>query len=843
MKRALLPLFIGALLLLAGCAGLEMPVEFIETFSHDGLAGEELTVENEYLSLRFDCTTTQFSVTDKRTGKVWYSNPPDAKNDMIAAKSGIERLQSQLLVNYGQVNGTVTEINNYALSVANSAYSWELVENGIKVSYTLGRTEREFIVPSALTESRFMEYVNIMDSDQRRALNNYYRIIDLEQLKATDNREELLGLYPALESERMFVLRENLQKSIMDRLEGFFESVGYTIEDYIRDKAAVNSGEENAAPVFNVTVLYMLDGPEFVVTVPLGEIEYRSAYPILSLSVLPFFGAGGMEEEGFMLVPDASGAIINFNNGKQNQTPYGNALYGYDYALKRAAIVNDNAAYFPVFGVNHNEASFICVVEGGAENAIFEADVSGRLNSYNSVNTRYTVLNWDDVDISKANVYAKVFERKELSGALEQRYIFLDARDYVGMAVAYRDYLRNLYPSLTKNNETGLPIALGLIGAVDRTVNMMGVPVVVAYPLTTYSQASGIISDFAENGIDNLRVNLTGWFNGGVVHDAPTDISLISSLGGEEGFTELLDVAAAHNADLYMEADFTYIYDVGLLNGYQVNRDTAKRLSRDLARLYPYSFVWFGERTGNYGRRYSYYLATPEYTINAIGRFYSQLQELGGQNITFRDIGCSLNSDFNVKKPVSRQEAAGMQQAKMAELLTNGAKMMVHGGNIYAVPYAEFILDMELESKHFNIVDESVPFYQIALHGLVPYAGSPVNLATDYERAILKTVETGAGLQFLFMSASGEDIQDTNYTRYYASDIARWGSRPAELYQRLNGAMAHTVNLFITGHQKLAAQVYQTEYEDGTRVIVNYAKEPFDYEGNTVNGMDFLVIK
>ena len=37
----------------------------------------EYVLENDYLKFVLDPETTQFTLTEKKTGKVWYSNPPD----------------------------------------------------------------------------------------------------------------------------------------------------------------------------------------------------------------------------------------------------------------------------------------------------------------------------------------------------------------------------------------------------------------------------------------------------------------------------------------------------------------------------------------------------------------------------------------------------------------------------------------------------------------------------------------------------------------------------------------------------------------------------------------------
>ena len=830
------------LLLAAACAESVSVSEYISPFFHEDEDETTLVTENEYLHLSLDCSTTQFTLTDKRTGMVWYSNPPQAEDDAIAIGAMREKLMSQVILNYGQQNGVVTEFNNYSLSILNNSFTWELLPSGIKVMYTIGRFEREYIVPPALTESRMHECLSLMNEDAQKAVANYYRIIDINNLRRSDNLDELLEKYPTLADERMFELREGLQGHIMARLEEYFEEIGYTRADYLEDIADSDT-ETSENPVFNISVLYELDGPDFVVTVPLEELEALSIYPVLNIGLLPFFGAGGVDDEGFILVPDGSGALITFNNGRHNQSIYNNSVYGFDSALKRDAIVIDNSAAFPVFGISNNGSSFVCVPEDGAESASVTADVSGRLNSYNSASAFFTVTNWDDVDISKANLNVKVFERQELSGELRQRYIFPDKDGYVGMAEAYRSYLLGKYPHLQQTSESDVPFSLGLIGAIDRRVNRAGVAVTTAFPLTKYDEATGIISQYADAGINNLRVNYIGAINGGVIHDPPVKLNPISSLGGKSGFTQMLDAASKQGVDVFIEADFTFMYNTDILSGFWQYRDAAKRLSRETVQVFPYSFVWYGERTGAYGQRYSSYLAAPAFTMKAIDSFHSQLASFGGQNISFADIGSSLNSDFNTKNHTSRFEAARLQQAKMAELSASGTQLMIHTGNIYAAVYADFIVNMQLDSLGFHITNESVPFYQIVLRGLVPYSGEPINLADDYRYAYLKAVETGAGLNFLFMNAAGEMIQDTNYTKFFASDINRWGDIPFELYHEYNDALGHTVNLRITDHLRISEYVYMTEYEDGTQVYVNYGNDVFSNNVITVAAMDFEVIK
>lgn len=50
----------------------------------------------------------------------------------------------------------------------------------------------------------------------------------------------------------------------------------------------------------------------------------------MDIDLLEYFGAAGPEEEGYMFVPDGSGALIMFNNGKVNAPAYIGYVYGED---------------------------------------------------------------------------------------------------------------------------------------------------------------------------------------------------------------------------------------------------------------------------------------------------------------------------------------------------------------------------------------------------------------------------------------------------------------------------------------------------------------------------------
>ncbi len=823
-----------------GCGAQQEQEEGVIVYGYDH-DKSEYVMENEHLKFVMDPETTQFTLTEKKTGNVWYSNPPEAAEDSIANKSSKQALQSTLMITYGTTNGVTTVFNNYGYSVENGLYEIEEVENGIKVKYSIGNIERAYIMPPALPESSFLVWYDKMDSSTKKRIDQYYRKYDINNLRVDDNRSELLEKYPDLENECVYVLRDGLQEHIKIRLEGYFEEVGYTYEDYERDSAMYSSTTVTQKPVFNVSLVYELDGADFVVRVPLEEVAYKEAYPIMNIKPLPYFGAGGTSDTGFILVPDGNGGIIEFNNGRQTQNNFYVDVYGWDYGEKHDALINEPSALFPVFGICNNGASFLCIMEEGSAYATIEADVSGRLHTYNYANAGYNIIHSASMDVSsKSDKAVVVYEKETPKGELLSRYRFLEGDTYTDMALTYRDYLMAQYAQLDKNSDSSTPLVVELVGAIETVENRLGFPVTVSRELTSFKEAAKIVDEMAAE-IKNLDVKYIGWFNNGVHHKAPTKVKLVSELGSKKDFKSFVQKVSDAGADLYLEAFVEFVYNNSLADGFRVNRDSAKHVTKEIAELWDYDPVYYALE--DYDDDTQRYFVKANYTDKLIDSLVSSISKYGAKNLSFADLGKLLGGDYNPKKIVTREETMKQQQKKLAQLKEDGNGVMVYTGNVYAVPYADTVLDMNISGKQYGIINYPVPFYTMVLHGLVNYTGPAMNLAPDYETSWLKSIETGAGLYFTFVDAASSELQETDYTYLFGSDYSLWKDDALAMYAEYNAALGHVFNQFITGHRYLANGVTETVYEDGTRVYVNYNYTDYSADGITVAARGYTVKK
>jgi len=798
---------------------------------------EEIVLENNNLELRFLPETAGIILRDKIRGTEWHSTPPLASSDRLANMITSDMMKSQFSLRYSDLSGVGETFYSSSQSVERGAYEYALVDGGLEVNYTVGNIARTFLIPPAAPESRMLPFLEKMGTDERRRVETNYRLYDIDNLRSNDDRAALLAQFPDLADEKIYALRDNVQEFMKEQLEELFNAVGYTREDYYEDTSryTVSAGDEK--PAFTVTIRYTLEGKSLLVSVPFDRIAYRSYFPIIRLDILPFMGAAGLEDEGYLFVPDGSGALIYFNNGKFNQLVFNNPVYGWDEAMPRDAVVIDNKAPYPVFGIQRNGAAMLGIIEEGAAYASVQADVSGRNCSYNNVYAYFDMIHRAVMDISGRSTRDVYLFESGLpqDEKITVRYTLCDSDGYVGMAKEYRSWLLAKYPQLANRPAIkDVPIAVEIVEAVNKTQHRLGIPFDLPLKLSSYNEAEKMIRDFAELGWKNVQVKITGWFNRSYEHTVPNRINLIRELGSKRDFGNIVSAAAQNGYDLYPEADFMFMRDPKLFGGFSLYRDVAKYVSRNRVEKYPFSFVWFGER-GQWGKLS--YLATPSSSMDIIDGFMREASSLGLRNIAFRNMGSKLAGDYSEKRRVSREASMIMRQEKFVELSDSGAKIMVNAGFIYSVPWADFIIDMAINDQGFGITDISVPFYQIVLSGLVPYTGRAINLAEDYTKNLLKTIESGAGLYFSFMSEDSVVLQETKFRQFYANEYDKWIGDADALYRRFSSDFAGLYGQAITNHILLAPGVTVTVYEDGTRVVVNSGVKPWNYTDGDGRGI------
>ncbi len=799
-----------------------------------------VTMENERLLFEMDPQTTHFTLTDKKTGKVWYSNPTNWAEDTEYAKiqKNREFLASTVSIVYSSFGADI-EWNNYTYSIANRNFNIINQEDGsVRVDYAIGQIERVYNFPTVLTEERFKDFSDKMGKKNSKLVSKLYSKKDPAKLKE-DELKQLEEQYPTVRDHVLYVAKADMSIKQKGDLEGYFADAGYTAEDLEIDNAnKVETGITSNGPIFNLSVLYRLDeNGDFVVSVPYDSIRCGTSEPLSAISVLPMFGAADLKTDGYMFVPEGGGSIIRYNNHKIKQATYVTNVYGMDYARITNEAKTENRTALPVFGMGQGDGSFICVIEEGDAFASIMADISEKISSYNEVYAKYNVIHYDKFKVSGGGTEPFYMYEKEIPKAtIVQRYRFIEGDSYVDMAHSFRSYLQEKYgEDLDVSASEDMPVNVELVGAINKTQVKAGLPIDSVVPVTTFDQADEIIDELKAVGVKDLSVRMTGWSNGGVRQKVLTSVNTVRELGGDKKMDELIQSAKEKGVDLYFDGITCFAYDSGILEGFIPASNAARYTTREQVKLYPFDIITFRQSDW----MDSFYLVRPEFAEKCAENLIRDLNGHNAAGIAFRDIGRLISGDYYSRNTVTREEVKKMESA-ILDTAASTMKISIKSGNMYALPYADIVTDMDLAGNSYAILDESVPFYQIVLHGLKDYTGEAINLAGDWHTALLRCAEFGSGLNFTFMKEDTMILQDSAYSCYTSAAYDRWKDEILPLIAQYQQDMSGLNRQSIIGHRHVSEDVSETYYEDGSCVYVNYGSQDFTVNGTLIPARSYV---
>lgn len=804
--------------------------------AHDGFY---LVEESGRLALLVNGKTAEIMVRDTASGVEWRSNPAAREEDDIVGSQAF--LEPQLVFKYlNNDTDQVLEVDTYADSVQNGAYSFEKINGGLRVIYEIGQTEKVIMAPKVISRERFERFVFAMEPDVGEAMTYYYRLLTKETI--SPNEQEL---YPSYKKHDIYVQNGDFSDFINEEISASFAAAGYTAADYRFDMED-NYVKEKTPPIhFFVAVEYTLTDNGLTVRIPKGSMQTQKPYYITQVSLLPFFGAGGMTDSGYSLIPDGSGALIRFNNEKSNYYPYSGQIYGIDRSIemKRNTAVTESC-YLPVFGIKNNGGAFVGIIEEGDALASINAYVSGMTNSYNYTYPSFR-LNEYAVSDSFADVQTgtrglNMFQARQYAGDITVRYYFLsgDEASYTGMARRYQEYLLKTGGIQRQPPGDSMPLSLDLLGMVDCQSSFLGFPVTKYKALTDYDEAAEILDRLADAGVENIVVRYRGASNDGLRHSLFDAFEPADALGGKKGYQKFIDyLRDREDITLYADADFLYACKPGMFDGFSKRSGAARYLTGEYAYRYDYNYA-----DGTRVKTSFMTVIKPQRYGEYINRFVKSYDKYGYKALSVADMGTDLNSDFSKKSLTLRDEAQTYTENALAALREAGYRLITSGANAYTLSYVNFVQDVPATSSQYYLTDEAVPFYQIVLHGVMPFSMNSINLSSDAHTAFLKAIETGASLQFHWMYAQNQALKNTDYDlvglNYHA-----WFERDVAYYIEANRLLADLQGSRITGHSVVQKGVYKTEYENQTVVYVNYSGSDVKVDGLLIKALEYVVVE
>lgn len=584
---------------------------------------------------------------------------------------------------------------------------------------------------------------------------------------------------------------------------------------------------------FNVE--YRLFDDSFEAVIDIKSIKEGKDYGLNKISLLPGFFSGNGDDNGYIFVPDGSGALINYNNNAVNE--YSSEVYGSDISIQeRLKRSKSETVRMPVFGAVNDGLGMFAIITSGDAAAKISAGTKNNDNWYNYVystlNVRSTyekmMFSADKTNRSRSTAYSKNLLTSDFDEYSVRYYVFSENVGYSQMAKIYRKYL--IEEKKLKSNVNEPKLNIELIGAIDIKANFLGFTYYKNKPLTTYSEAVNIIKKLKKAGIENIAIRYSGWSNNGITNDSVMEkTKVMGVLGGKKDFAVLNDFAEKNEVSIDYNIDMLKFYSGS--KKYRVSSPFKETLSfsRYLRSVYATDIS-----------KRSWYMLSPKYIEDNFVTVDESLKKLGIKNISLYSLSNTLYSDLNGQQPITR--TAMQISAQKIFSGCKGSKVSAECANAYIIPYVAKIYSTPCYSSGYNILDKEIPFYQIVIHGLVDMTSESQFISDNRLVNYLKSIETGSQLLYTGIAKPTSEIVDTDYDYLYGTNYLLWIDDAAQKYKEYQPLLKKIYNSVITDHFEMQFNVYKTVYENGIEVIVNYNNNDVTVDGIKIEAYGFCEV-
>ena len=589
-------------------------------------------------------------------------------------------------------------------------------------------------------------------------------------------------------------------------------SVKYSISlDEETGKADITTLEDKQIRA-DVTVNYTLRDGSFYVNVSMNTVSLPEGVYLEKIRVLNHFGSYDKSgAEDYIFVPDGSGALIMTGVEDAEFKPLTLSVYGDDAATTKDA--QKTACLVGAFGIKRSNGAYLCIIESGDSIAEIEAERS----TDTTLNRVGAAFNVTDISTEQGKNNVKKTLGYQFKNEITLCYRFLSGRSatYSGLASACRENLiRNsvLSTKTFTTDEKYIPLVLSLQGGYIDANGKYNT-------LTSYEQALSLVTLLKAKGVNNIYLRYNGLYNE-ANNGSDADFGKFSKkLGNNKEYEELYSYLKSQNFSFFLETDLlTYDYNS---NGAKALYDG--KVKNETENIFPYA----SDKQS--------YLKMSELE-NKIEDILDASTDISFDGYALNDAGAMLYSDYSddfYARVTSKKDIASQ-----LPVLATSKLLMIDTGNIYSVKNADVISSLAISpvAKSESEAYVGIPFIQMMLHGITEYSAVGINSAEDIKTAFLKSVEYGC-----LPSADWyctKFTEELNGKYYYDSNI----NDIVSFYTKANEVLGDIRAERMTSHYKEQDGVYCTEYDNSTKLYVNYTDKDVTINGIKIPAMDCVKI-
>lgn len=571
-----------------------------------------------------------------------------------------------------------------------------------------------------------------------------------------------------------------------------------------------------------------LEGDSLAITLPEDGVTEYGATQLCGVYLLPCLGATHLDEKpGYMLVPEAAGALIAFSDGDGvGSTPYSKRISGANVGVDKSVLTALNRPAeqitLPVYGMAYTEEGlgYLAVVEAGSEAAEIMAYPAGVITEFNWVAAHFTLREQYIAQTTRTQGLNSREHNAYLRDMTVRFYLLTDEEaTYAGMARRYRSALEE--QGALKDADTTYRPRLDFLGA-ESTQFLLWNDVV---PMTTVAQLGDILDACAEAGLTPPLVIYRGWQKGGLSYSLGSgSTALEGQLGDKQALSDIAARVKSSGGRFLLELDPVQA-NTGRM--YNMRVDVVRTIGQTIAEiptgkeLYP-----------------TYYYLTPKRTSEILA---ATAKAWSGQveGLALTKMPSVLYSYFSSGVNYTRGDTFQAYAKALGEV--EGLSLALQNPLAGYFGLMDTYLDMPLSTTSYSFLSAEVPFLPLVLSGHVPYYSTWNNFESNQRKALLKMVEYGAYPSYLL---TGEDVQALTQTN--SSDVftAKWDVMlPAvlEVDEALSQLHASLAGQSMVDHVLLEEDVARVTYEGGTVIYVNYRREPYQVAGQTIPAQGWLM--
>ena len=551
---------------------------------------------------------------------------------------------------------------------------------------------------------------------------------------------------------------------------------------------------------------------------------------LVDITLLPYFGAAGIQDEGYILIPDGSGAAVEFNNGKSSYGTSKYSIYGKDAMdMKDYYVVDSNSLNLPMYALMYGgetPASLVAYVNKGEALSSLNLSVSDSNCPYN---TAYFTFNYRPYTLttildrtSKAQKFYIASKEAIRDEIFEISYSYFSAEKANLKSVS--EYVSNkIFGDRDKKESKSQNLYFDMYLSVYTQVYTAGIPHNTNVALTSLDDCHKIAEKFKDSvmllrGLDEYGAN-----SGNI----DTKFKISRKIGDYNDYCALSEIS-----EIYNLCEFSQFKKDKL--GYSKLFDSARSVTGETILKHSYNpATLLSDETFN--------LISPIKIKTAVDSYMKSIdKKTNVKGLAPLSIG---NSPYTDNMNLNRQDTQIVFTETFEKIKSSNCNLLLNNPDGYAFGYADKIINLPTKSSGQSLIDYDIPFIQMVVRDFVDYSSEPINISGNMHKSILDAAKTGSNLCFALTFTDYKTLKETELDYLYGTDYSKLENVISDTYSDYTNRNKGIIDSSIVDYKNISQYVFETIYENGTSVYVNYSDKDFVLEdGTLIKAQDYVVL-